>query len=372
MNKRKIVICVWNDIDKDDRVMKKAVTLSKKFSVIVKSVCKCKKADTNPRENKFVRIVNDNLIIEYYWFNSFFEWLYYRLIANKNFWSDKITDADMYDCNDPDTLHAGVFAKKRYGSKILYDSHEFWKGTRRKEYNMLYTAYSFIGNTIQYNKEKSLVHYVNGITTVSESIANILRYEYNKPVCVIENRSTLNKYRIGNFENPKYPLARAVFFGSKIRPGALNTLLELKEYGFIPTIIGDYSNNKLNDLGVECLGFLDKDSYQKELAKCAVAVLDFEVTCDNIKFCMPNKLFEYIQAGIPIIANDRFFEISRFIKDKEIGVVCNSDNRKSKVQDLISGHSKYRHNINKISYKYSWENQEDDLLSYYDLFIRMD
>jgi glycosyltransferase involved in cell wall biosynthesis len=275
----------------------------------------------------------------------------------------------MYDCNDPDTLCAGVFAKEKYNSKILYDSHEFWQGTRRKEYNLLYTIYSYIGNTIQYHREKSLVHNVDGITTVSESIANILRYKYNKPVCVIENRATLNKYRIGNYENTKIPSANAVFFGAKIRPGTIDTLLALKKEGFKPMIIGDYSNDKLTDLGIECLGFLDKDSYQKELAKSCVAVLDFEVTCDNIKYCLPNKLFEYIQAGIPIIANDRLFDVSRFIKDKKIGVVCNVYNIKDKIREIITEYHKYRHNINNISYEYSWENQEKQLLSYYSLFM---
>ena len=84
-------MCVWNDYDNDDRIQKKATTLSKMFKVVVKSVCKKAKPYTYKQ-------INENLTVQYYWFDSNFgKWFVNRLVFNEMFWKDKIEEGDFYD-----------------------------------------------------------------------------------------------------------------------------------------------------------------------------------------------------------------------------------------------------------------------------------
>lgn len=358
---KKIVMCVWNDFDNDDRIQKKATTLSKKYYVVVKSVCK------QPKPNK-IKLVNDNLRVEYYWFdNSKFFWFWNRLINNKKFWRDKIELAHLYDCNDPDTLNAGVLAKKRYDSKIVYDSHELWQGTRRLEADISYTLYAYIGNSIQYWREKKLVKNATAITTVSEYIADELWAKYSIPVCVIPNFSYSNPHRKLLSEH-KQQNKTAVFFGAKIRLGVKSAFDYLTKIGWNCIFIG--GSKPLTDKNIKQTGFLDRNNYQKELANCDVGILDFRVTCDNIKYCMPNKLYEYIQAGLPIITNNELLSVAKFVRKNNIGIILN--NNKSNqylLQELENNLQKYKKNIYNISQKYTWENQEQKILKYYDLVL---
>ena len=48
------------------------------------------------------------------------------------------------------------------------------------------------------------------------------------------------------------------------------------------------------------------------------AVVPYQATCLNNFICTPNKMFEYIAAGLPILAND-LPEMRKFIAGYDIG-----------------------------------------------------
>ena len=351
---KKLVMCVWNDFDKDDRIRKKAYTLSKKFKVVVKSVCKV------PKE-QHVKIISQSLLVEYYWVTKVKKhsprWFFYRLIANKEFWIDKIEPADIYDCNDPDTLVAGVIAKKRYGSKIMYDSHEYWKYTMRRESSLYYTIYSYVGNTLQYLHELLYIKYVDAITCVSKSIQYALIKKYHKPTHLIFNYSSFNPNNI-------LPLSKRnnkiIFFGGKVRVGVDKYFNIIRSAGFEPLIIGVKVAHNI----VESTGFLSKQEYRKLMSKCYAGFYAPDNTCKNIYYSMPNKIFEYVQAGLPIIVNT-MKDMSEFVNNKKIGLVIDKKLSESDFTYIAYAYKELLDNLNKIKYKVSWEAQEQKLLKIY-------
>lgn len=350
---KKLVMCVWNDFDKDDRVRKKAYSLSKKFKVVVKSVCKAPKP-------QHVRIISPTLLVEYYWVTKARKhsprWFFYRLIANKEFWIDKVEPADVYDCNDPDTLVAGVIAKKRYGSKLVYDSHEYWARTMRKEATLYYTLYSYIGNFLQYIRELAYYKYADRIITVSKSIQEIYKNKYNKPTYLIYNYSNYNKDKVLPFSQRKNIV---VFLGGKVRVGVSKHFKLFNELGFKVFVIGVNGSSK----GVFYTGFLTKEEYRVIMRECILGFYAPENTCKNIYYSMPNKIFEYIQSGLPIVVNN-MKDMSGFVSDNKLGYVFDKSISKYHLLSTINQDYIYD-NLKKAKKKFSWESQEPNLFKIY-------
>jgi hypothetical protein len=343
---------VWNNLIKDDRVKKKAETLSKEHYVKVYSVCR------EPQASKFLQY-SDNIEVHYFWFTKPLQWFWCRSIGNYWFWKNKVSSCDIIDCNDPDTLWAGIHTKKLNSKlKIVYDSHELWRGTIRKEYNLKYTLYSYVINTWQYFIERLLIKHIYRGICVGNEIKDILENDYLKPFTVIENKSSYNPFSNDSKTNS------ICFFGSKIRLGITKVGTYFNEFGITPISIGGIVDN---DNWVN-KGFLERKDFKREMAKCKYGLLIFDITCNNIKYCMPNKLFEYIQAECPIISNKGLVAVNNFIRKYDIGVITNNDREnciKDAIIDLENNYNKYLRNIQKIKKQMSWENQEAKLLEVY-------
>ncbi|MCK4713003.1 MAG: glycosyltransferase family 4 protein [Marinosulfonomonas sp.] len=90
----------------------------------------------------------------------------------------------------------------------------------------------------------------------------------------------------------------------------------------------------------------------------------------SYEFAMPNKLFEGVLAGLPIIASD-LCELKRFVADNQLGVLYQADNTDKMAEalkEIILGAQKYRRTGKRhaeLVTKFSWEAQEKLLLKEY-------
>lgn len=312
---KKIVMFVWNNFKNDDRVKKKARTLSKKFDVTI--YCVPKPSQYTTSFELFEKRIKVNYINLY----SMADWLYQRLVLNESFWENVINDFDevydFVDCNDPDTLYAGVYLKKwNPNIKIVYDSHEYWKGTRRKETFITYTIYAYIGNYIQYLREKKYVKYFDKMITVSNTIAKKLKPVYNKPIIVIPNFCEFRKSPILKKDRS------AIFVGSYLRPGVYDLANELYDDDYKIIIIG---NTKPKYDWVTYLGYLPKKEYLKKLDKAKLGICYMNVDHDNMRFTFPNKLSEYIQTNCILIVNKEMIEATKLVNKYKIGLAVTKD-----------------------------------------------
>jgi hypothetical protein len=300
--------------------------------------------------------------VDYYWFQSKYKysikWFWNRLIQNKKFWKTKIESADIYDCSDPDTLNAGVLAKKKFGSKLIYDSHEYWKGTPRKETSLYYTLYSYIGNTIHYLRERFLIKNIDDMIVVSPNIQTIINKNYGIYPKLIMNLAKYNPL-ILNKKQKSF-----VFYGSKIRLGidSLTNIVIKKGYDLV--MIGNPIPNKLwiNK------GFMEPELAQQEMIKHKFGACIFNVNCDNIKYSLPNKLFCYIQNGIPILALAGMLDTAKVINTYKIGSIIDSLSEQDitkGINDLEKNYDLYCDNIQAIKEQFSWESQEKKLFEIY-------
>jgi len=93
-----------------------------------------------------------------------------------------------------------------------------------------------------------------------------------------------------------------------------------------------------------------------------------EDSCLSYRYCLPNKLFEYMMAEIPVIVSN-LYEMKRLVEDNNIGVVA-EENTPDGLKDAIVKATRLEgdelnKNIRKVKEIYNWEEQEKVLLKVY-------
>ncbi len=103
-------------------------------------------------------------------------------------------------------------------------------------------------------------------------------------------------------------------------------------------------------------------------ASADVGLCVIENTCLSYAYCMPNKIFEYIHAGIPTVSSD-LPELRRVVSEENIGVIAR-DFTVSGIADAVSKMQSldlaaFRPHLQKAAETYSWSRQAEKLLQLY-------
>ncbi len=90
----------------------------------------------------------------------------------------------------------------------------------------------------------------------------------------------------------------------------------------------------------------------------------------NYYYALPNKIFNYIHAGIPVLSSN-FPEMKFLVEENDIGLTFDpSDINElvSKLKKMFSDNSrmeKWKRNCKLAAKKYCWENEQNELISIY-------
>ena len=104
-------------------------------------------------------------------------------------------------------------------------------------------------------------------------------------------------------------------------------------------------------------------------AQADIGVILTQNTCLNHYYSLPNKLFEYIQAGLPVLGSN-LPEIAKIIEKNKVGVIVNPQDP----QDIAKGikylldsfvYSEAKDNTLQAAEKYNWENESVRLIELY-------
>jgi len=344
-------IIFFGDYFAEERVLKKSKTLSQYFKIKVIAI-------TSKFENKILK-VNDNLIIENIYINPKLKILY-KTIFN-NYLLSKIVKknpAEIYECHDPVTIFAGICAKNKFNSKIIYDSHELWVGVGSKQENIFKTIYSKILGKIMFLLEKKYIQNFDNVIVVNKSICEIYAKLYNlKKIDYIYNYSNFDEFN--GCTNKK----ESIVFIGKNRPFVEDKLTLAKKLKLSPVVMG--FKGKYKD--IEYMGLLTKEEYTRELRKQKIGLNFYSADSKSLYYSLPNKLFQYIQAEVPIISAD--LPEQKFIKKEGFGEFFNGSDEDflNKLELMLNkdNYSKYIKNLKTKKYKYSWENQKNKLIKIY-------
>jgi len=279
--------------------------------------------------------------------------------------------ADVYHCNDLDTLDIGAVMKIA-GKKLVYDSHELYvEEVASPSIRRFYLPF-----------EKLLVRLADMIITVNPFIARELqeRYGLKKSVHVVLNcpetvpdltskrrsKSRSNRTTIlyhGGL-SPDRGLENLVRASSSFRKGIE---LILRGDGELESRLKELAAGTPNVLFEKSLPM---NAVVKAASRADIGVIAYLPTTLNYFYCSPNKLFEYIQAGLALVTSDLPFlrqvvlgnDLGEVFDPKDPGDIAKKINIVSQRDNL----SRFRSNVRRIADQYTWENEKQQLYASYD------
>jgi glycosyltransferase involved in cell wall biosynthesis len=290
---------------------------------------------------------------------------------------------DIFVSNDLDTLPANYLASRVKRKPLVYDSHEYF--TEVPE---------LIGRpvvrTIWTWLEKLLVPKVDAAYTVCGSIAEVYRDLYkvdfkvvrNLPVCSATEKIThpmTQSHRMSNSSKiilyqGALNLGRGV--GAAIRSMSYLDGTELWLAGD-----GDQTS-ELKELVVE----MELESKVKFLGRLPLHQLhevtrqaDLGISLEedlglNYRFALPNKLFDYIQAGVPVLVSN-LPEMRHIVEHYQIGAIAETHQRKELAELMKTAlfdqekRQVWKQNLLKAAMELCWENEEKVLLEVFNRFV---
>jgi glycosyltransferase involved in cell wall biosynthesis len=288
-------------------------------------------------------------------------------------WITKI-NPDVIHANDFDTLLQSFIASKLCRAKVLYDSHEICAENIGVSNNKIHKKIIIFF-------ERLLVGKVGAMVSVSNAAAQYFSDTYNisKPVVITNCPYRENSKILVHKKNEEFEV---IYQGLMIKGRGYEEFVQsakylndkiklvLRGYGSIEyalkKIITDNNlNNKVRfDGPVEI-----KDIVQKASESNLGVVLTQPVNI-NFKYTVSNKIFEYIQAGLPVLMSD--IPEHRFLnKEFNFGIIVTDfspENIAKTINEIAADQDKYnllRKNANEAAKLLCWENESRKLISLY-------
>ncbi len=350
----RIIICVTNDLSTDQRVHKTALTLKERLGKEVWVVGR--KRRHSPDLNRAYKTIRFRLPVNK---GPFF----YALYNLRLFIFLLVHRADKILSNDLDTLPASRLAAGIKGTRLIYDSHE------------LFTEVPELINRPRVKQiwnwlEKISVKKVDRFYTVCEPIAEIYAKKYDKQVDVVRN---VPLYRenplIEKFEKPTLIYQGVLNIGRGIDL-MIETMDYLPQFQLIICGSGDVemdlkrkaSQSKYKNIIFK--GQIDFDSMQNLTPGAHIGLSWEENMGLNYYYALPNKVFDYIQARIPVLVAN-LPGMKSIVSQYEVGAVL-EERQPEKIANQIVRIFEKRHTfdaaLEKAAVDLNWNKEAQKLI----------
>lgn len=376
LERKLIIVTVISDLATDYRVHKICQTLHENgYRVILTGSCNKRSLAIKPRDYQTNRLKT--------WFgSSFLFYIEFNIRLFVMLYSEK---AGIYLGNDLDVMPATMLMAKLKKKPLVYDSHEYFLGIAgldKKPFRR--SIWKFIETRVFSN--------LKYMYTVSESIRNLYRKNYHKKLFVVRNLP---------IKNPVFPALNPeenewiksidvripenknllIFQGAGINEsrGAeelVYSMLFLDASNFHLLILGG------GDVFEKLKKIVDQNHLVEKITlvpKVPFAVLS-HFTCkaqlglsidkpviQNHKYSLPNKLFEYLHAGVPVLAS-RLIEQEKIITHYDVGTFIENHHPEhiaKKINEIFENPellAQWKRNTQKVREELNWETESQIVL----------
>jgi glycosyltransferase involved in cell wall biosynthesis len=284
--------------------------------------------------------------------------------------------ADVYHSHDLNTLYVGAMCKRKTGARLVYDSHELQtERNRMTKWWRRWAAWN----------EKRWLPYADGMIVASPSWIDINRQKYGKvpdaSVSIINTPAleTIDEPRDlrGELEIPED--APILLYQGSIQENrgiepAIDAITLLPKavlvvigYGYHrPTLEADVRKRGLTER-VKFYGPIPNDELLEWTAAADIGMCNIVNSSLSYYTSLPNKLFEYIIAGVAVIGSDSP-EIGRIVQEEGVGEVADpvdAESLAAATRKILSDLDSYRAATKPAAEKYNWGIEEQKLLDLY-------
>ena len=285
--------------------------------------------------------------------------------------------ADILVANDLDTLLANYLASVFRKRKLVYDSHEYFTGVP-EIVNRPFVKASWE------SIEKWIFPKLEVIYTVNESIARLYKDQYGKEIKVIRNVSTKLEHKTKKTrENLGLPRDKNIIIlqgaGINIDRGGEEAVqaMQYVDNAIFLIIGGGDVIDTLKEMVAELnlkdkVKLLGKLPYMEMMQYTQNADLGLTLDKDtniNYRYSLPNKVFDYIQAGIPVLASN-LVEVANVVKSYKVGEIVESHEPHliaKKMTEMLneSRKAEWKENLKAAAEELCWEKESSKLKEIY-------
>jgi len=305
-------------------------------------------------------------------------WRLYRLAARE--------DADVYHFHDPELMIVGLLLKRR-GKKIIWDVHEHYPNSILDKYYLPKPLRRFIAGSFDLF-ERMAVRFFDYVI-------------YTTPF--VGQRYQTMKVRSGAVEN--YPIVklsetfqresqeRIIYLGGMARIRGLVEVIEAFalaakrhptwELQLVGSCRPASFEQELRDLAKR-LGLEAKTKFvawvpyeEKERLSCqaSIGVITYLPHFNNTS-CLPNKLFDYMLAGLPVIASN-FPLYRQVVESSHCGLLVDPTRPEeiARAMEYLIEHPQEAQQMGAsgrraVLERYNWEDESQKLLQIYDRALK--
>lgn len=255
------------------------------------------------------------------------------------------TGVTVFHAHDLDMLPLAVRLARRESSAVVYDSHELHLGSRS-------IAPLPLGlRRLWWHYERRLVRKCAGVITVNEGISDTLHRQFDlssRPTVV---RNCPPRWRPGE-ETPRTDHLRValgipahqrivIYVGGLQRDRGIEMILEVMRQGIMPGVVAVFLGygplkGEIEEVGatpelrhrVFAVDAVLPDELIEWVASADLSLVLTQPTCENNRLSSPNKLFESLAAGTPVVAS-QLPEIERVLgADGSAGILIEPSSTK--------------------------------------------
>jgi glycosyltransferase involved in cell wall biosynthesis len=361
----RIIISAVSDLVTDQRVHRTAFTLSSRGHEVTVVGRRKKESLMLTRPYKTVRF---NL----WWENGA---LFYANYNIRLFFFLLFNRAGALVSNDLDTLLPNYLVSKLKNSRLYYDAHEYFTEVPELVHR---PHIQKIWKLLEQWIFPKLAH----AWTVNDSIAKLYRDEYGNDVGVIRNVPvTASPLPVKTRADLNLPQDKKIllFQGAGInidRGGeeAVQAMQYLDDCLLLFIGSGDVIGRlqeMTGDLKVtDRVRFIPKLPFEELRSYTSVADIGLSLDKDtniNYRYSLPNKIFDYIHAGLPVLSSN-LVELRRIIDQYKIGMIAESHNPAflaERIKEMLSDEKRFdswKENLKLAAAELCWEKEELKLL----------
>ncbi|MGH8936382.1 MAG: glycosyltransferase family 4 protein [Acidimicrobiia bacterium] len=287
------------------------------------------------------------------------------------------TGADVYHAHDLNTLYVGTLCKRKTGAKLVYDSHEL--ATGRNRMGPLWRAWC------SYWEGRGIPQ-ADAVIMASPGYAHHAARRYRIPTPTVV-RNVPERME----PDPRWDLRaklgipahqRVLVYQGSIQENrgieqTIEAVTRLEDcvlvvigYGYHRPALEALVRERGLEKSVRFFGPVPNDLLISYTASGEVGMCPIINSSLSYYHSLPNKLYEYLMAGVPIVASD-FPEMGGLVREEQVGEVCDPSDPVSiaeavrRVIDDPEAAARYRENAREAVDRYNWSAERQRLLEVY-------